>query len=258
MSGGLLPFTYLGLPLSTNKLKIEDFTAMMQRIERRISGYSTLISYDGRLQLIKSVFSSLPTYFMCCLALPLGVVEQINKYLKHCFWRKYGRDEKGSAMIAWDIVCKPKSHGGLGVLDLIKRKKEFLLKNLHKFFNKENLPWVNMLWETYYTKTPPNEKLEGSHWWKSLLKLIPLYKEVAKCTVGSGQAILFWKDSWTEQPLNLLYPELHSFAISNNNTVVEMINCQDLADQFHRPLTLQAYNQFTTLEQSLNHINLTA
>lgn len=76
---GSFPFTYLGLPLSTNKLKTEDFTVMTQRIGRRITGCSTLISYDGRLQLIKSVFSSLPTYFMCCLALPLGLVEQINK-----------------------------------------------------------------------------------------------------------------------------------------------------------------------------------
>lgn len=46
---GSFPFTYLGLPLSNHKLKIEDFTAMMQRIERRISGCSTLIFYDARL-----------------------------------------------------------------------------------------------------------------------------------------------------------------------------------------------------------------
>lgn len=118
---GSFPFTYLGLPLSTHKLTIEDFTAMMQRIERRISGCSTLISYDARLQLIKSVYSSLPTYFMCCLALPLGVEEQINKYLKHCLCRNFGSEEMGTTMIAWDLVCKPKTQGGLGVLDLVNQ-----------------------------------------------------------------------------------------------------------------------------------------
>lgn len=97
---GSFPFTYLGLPLSINKVKIEDFCPMLQRIERGISGCSTLISYDGRLQLINSVFSSLPTFFMSCLALPIGVIDQIDKYLRHCFWRKFGTEVTGTAMIA--------------------------------------------------------------------------------------------------------------------------------------------------------------
>ena len=61
-------------------------------------------------------------------------------------------------MIAWDLVSKLKSQGGLGVLDLVNQNKALLLKNLHKFFNKENLPWENLLWETYYTETPPTGK----------------------------------------------------------------------------------------------------
>ena len=112
------PFPYLGLPLSLNKLKIEDFSPMLQRIERRIYGCSTLISYDGRLQLIKSIFSSQPTFFMSCLSLPVAVIDQINKYLRHCFWRKFGTEEVGKAMISCETICKPKSHGGLGVLDI--------------------------------------------------------------------------------------------------------------------------------------------
>ena len=115
---GTFPFPYLGLPLSINKLKIEDFSPMLQRIERRISGCSTLISYDGRLQLIKSVFSSLPTFFMSCLALPVGVIEQINKYLRRFLWRKIGQENQGPTLIAWAKVCKPQEQGGLGILDI--------------------------------------------------------------------------------------------------------------------------------------------
>lgn len=142
---GSFPFTYLGLPLSTSKLKIEDFNAMMQRTERRISGCSTLISYDGRLQLIESSFSSLPIYSMCCLDTPLGVLDQINKYFRRCLWRKLGSEETGSTLIAWEIVRKPKSHGGLGVLYIAKQNKYLFLKNPHKFYNKENLPWVSLI-----------------------------------------------------------------------------------------------------------------
>jgi len=38
---------------------------------------------------------------------------------------------------------------GLGGLDLRLHNDALLLKSLHKFFNKENLPWVNLVWKNY-------------------------------------------------------------------------------------------------------------
>uniref|UniRef100_A0A8R7TQK5 Reverse transcriptase domain-containing protein n=1 Tax=Triticum urartu TaxID=4572 RepID=A0A8R7TQK5_TRIUA len=61
---GTLPFTYLGLPLSLLKPKLEDFAPIIKRIDRRFASYSTLLSYGDKLTLIKSVFTSLPTFFM--------------------------------------------------------------------------------------------------------------------------------------------------------------------------------------------------
>lgn len=40
------PFTYLGMPLSANMLKFEDFIPICQKVERRLVGCSTMISYD--------------------------------------------------------------------------------------------------------------------------------------------------------------------------------------------------------------------
>lgn len=80
---GVFPFTYLGPPLSDHRLRNEDFILIFQTIERRLAGVSTLLDYDGRLQLIKSVLSALPIFFMCALALPAGIVEQINKYIRN-------------------------------------------------------------------------------------------------------------------------------------------------------------------------------
>ena len=96
---GKFPFTYLGLPLSVNKPRMEDFSPVIQRIERRLAGCSTLLSQGEKLVLIKSVFTSLPAFYMSTLTLPAGIIDQINKYLKHCFWRKYGMEDKGTALI---------------------------------------------------------------------------------------------------------------------------------------------------------------
>ena len=65
-------------------------------------------------------------------------MEQIIKFLKHYFWRKFGLEHRGSALIAWDQVCKPKEQEGLGVLDLQIHNKSLLLKHLHKIFSAHN------------------------------------------------------------------------------------------------------------------------
>jgi hypothetical protein len=46
---GTFPFTYLGLPMGTTKPKFEDLTPMTDRVERKLSGCSTWLSYSGRL-----------------------------------------------------------------------------------------------------------------------------------------------------------------------------------------------------------------
>lgn len=48
------------------------------------------------------------------------------------------------------MVCVPKDEGGLRVIDIEKQNKALLIKNLHKFFNKVDLPWVNLIWEKHY------------------------------------------------------------------------------------------------------------
>ena len=105
-------------------------------------------------------------------------------------------EDKGTALIAWDKVCKSKDQGGLGVLDLIAQNKALLLKHLHKFFNCHDLPWVKFIYESYYTNRQVDCRPIGSFWWKSMIKLISIYKSFAKCKVGNGSTILLWTDSW--------------------------------------------------------------
>lgn len=80
-----------------------------------------MLSYDGRLLLIKSVLYALPIFFMCTLALPIGIIEKLNKYLRHFLWRKFGVEKTRLALVSWDKVYKPKQQGGLGILDLADR-----------------------------------------------------------------------------------------------------------------------------------------
>jgi hypothetical protein len=82
--------------------------------------------------------------------------------------------------------------GGLGVIKLRVQNETLLLKNLHKFFNKEDLPWVHLIWTLYYSngKVAINAS-KGSSWWRSILRLLDQYKGIALGMVGSGDTILF-------------------------------------------------------------------
>jgi hypothetical protein len=59
-----MPFTYLGLPLGTTKLKDVDFLPLVSKCERRLSSISTFLSQAGRLQMTIVVFSALPTFHL--------------------------------------------------------------------------------------------------------------------------------------------------------------------------------------------------
>jgi hypothetical protein len=71
------------------------------------------------------------------------------------------------------MLCLPKEHGGLGILDLSLQNEELLLKNLHKFFNKVVPPSVKVIWHNYYTNGRlPGITKKGSFWWIDILKLL--------------------------------------------------------------------------------------
>jgi hypothetical protein len=64
--------------------------------------------------------------------------------MRHCLWRKKNNEvqSRGPALVASEKICRPKNQGGLGVLDLTTQNEVLLLKNIHKFFNRLDIPWV--------------------------------------------------------------------------------------------------------------------
>jgi len=159
-SKGSLPFTYLGLPLGLTKPRIQDFLPLVNKCERRLGGISSMLNQAGRLQITNAVLSSMPTYFMCSLELPKAIIKQIDRFRKHCLWR--GSDINGRSLpkAAWEMVTKPKSEGGLGVINIEIQNRALLMKNLDKFYNKKDNPWVNLVWEKQYKngKLPDHTK----------------------------------------------------------------------------------------------------
>jgi hypothetical protein len=77
---GSMPFIYLGVPLGLSKPRICYFLPLIQRIERRLSCTSALLSQAGRLELVNSIFSARPTFLMCTLKIPAATVKMIDVF----------------------------------------------------------------------------------------------------------------------------------------------------------------------------------
>lgn len=106
---GFFLFTYLGLPLGLSKPIVEQCLPLVQRIQKKLMGLATFMTQAGRLLLVKSILASLPIFFMCCLDLPETIKKQIIKYLRHCLWRGADLEDHRPAMVAWNVVCRPKN-----------------------------------------------------------------------------------------------------------------------------------------------------
>ena len=73
------PQTYLGLPLSADKLKLAAFAPLIAKVDKYLSGWrALLLSYGGRIVLINAVLDALPAFAMGALALPPGVVTALD------------------------------------------------------------------------------------------------------------------------------------------------------------------------------------
>ena len=155
-------------------------------MERRLTASSQFLSQGGRLQLLNSVISSMPIYLLCSLHIPSGIIKQLERIQRQCLWRRYGKDS-GKSLAAWDLVCRPKRKGGWGILNLTLQNQALLIKQLHKFYNRFQGPWVQLIWNTnYHNRIPHTTKLCGSFWWKDICQLLDKFIAVSKCSFGDG------------------------------------------------------------------------
>ena len=71
---GTLPMMYLGMPMGAPYKGLSVWNSVLEKIERRLAGWQTLyLSKGGRLTLLKSTLSSLPTYFLSLFTIPASV-----------------------------------------------------------------------------------------------------------------------------------------------------------------------------------------
>ncbi|KAK4376022.1 hypothetical protein RND71_006699 [Anisodus tanguticus] len=116
---GNLPFRYLGVPVSAKRINIVDCEILIDKLSARVKAWSSRsLSYAGKVQLINSVILHIHSYWSSMFILPKKVMKRLTAICRNFLWD--GKEETRKVpLIAWDLVCKPKNMGGLGVINCI-------------------------------------------------------------------------------------------------------------------------------------------
>jgi hypothetical protein len=68
-----------------------------------------------------------------------------------------------------------------------------VLKFLHKFFAKADIPWVNLIWPHYYSSGKlPGQHKKGSLWWRDVVSLLDKFKSIASVIVADLDPLFFF------------------------------------------------------------------
>lgn len=88
-------FKYLGVPLHYAKLKREDIQPVVDKIIKRVAGWKgRLLSYGGKLTLLKACLASIPIYLMSVIKFLKWATETINSQMAHFFWNDHEGKKK--------------------------------------------------------------------------------------------------------------------------------------------------------------------
>lgn len=149
---GEMPFRYLGVPMTSRRLEIHQYMPLIEKITTRITHWSSkLLSYAGKVQLVKSVCFATANYWIQCMPLPKQVIHHINAISRSFVWTG-GDTLTRKSPVAWSNMCKSRKDGGLNIVNLQISSDIVMLKLLWNISNKKGDLWVKWV-NCYYLKS---------------------------------------------------------------------------------------------------------
>lgn len=188
---------YIGFPIFKGRVQRADFNFIIDKLWDRLASWkSKLLNKAGRLTLVKSVLTTLPTYYIQLQWLPSSICSHIDRVSRNFLWK--GNSDKGIHLVGWGKITLPKKKGGLGVQSSREANTALLGKLVWELHQNPNKLWVSMLLSKY---VPNGNFLDyptktGSAVWNSVRKAKAVLRAGYTYRIGNGQS-LFWYTSWT-------------------------------------------------------------
>ncbi|KAM5551745.1 hypothetical protein ABKV19_026542, partial [Rosa sericea] len=136
---------YLGVPLIHSKVTKRTYAPVLDKVQSRLAGWkSKMLNLAGRITLIKAVTNSIPVYTMQTVRLPVSICDALDKCNREFLWGDCNGKKK-IHLANWDLVCRPKEFGGLGIKKASLMNQAMLAKIGWRMVQEDQGLWCHVL-----------------------------------------------------------------------------------------------------------------
>ncbi|XP_049378369.1 uncharacterized protein LOC125843198 [Solanum stenotomum] len=191
---------------------------IIKTIQEFVGWQARVLSFGGRITLIKHALQSVPLHTMAAISPPNTTIKYIDAIIAEFFWGK-DLDKRKYHWVSLDTMCLPYNEGGLGIKRLTDICTSLQYKQWWSFRSKVSL-WSQFLKSKYCQRAHPVVKKVDtgqSLMWKYMMKHKIKVEEYIGWQINSGN-YSFWWDDWLEWG-----------AIANYTSVVSSLNNATIA-----------------------------
>ena len=239
-SRGTFPCKYLGLQLHIRALQKIHVQPLIDRIGQRLPKWKgRWLNRAGRLTLVTSVLSSMPTYHLTVFPLAAWAKKKIDKIRRSFLWKGEENANGGHCLVNWPTVTRPKDLGGLGVIDLDRFGRALRLRWLWQEWMDDHKPWNG-----YELPCSDVDRL--------------LFNSSIIITLGDGAKTSFWHQNWLDgHAPRYLAPNLFCLVSRKNRTVKQELRNNNWIRKLQRKITSAVHiEEFVSLWIRIQDVHL--
>jgi hypothetical protein len=187
------------------------------------------------------VITSQAIYHLTPLSIPPGTIKFINKIQRAFLWSAKDTTTGAKCKVNWEVVCRPKKLGGLGILHLEKFATALRLR----------WPWLewkdpSKIWVGYGNPCSEDD--------------MEIFYAATTITLGNGKKTPFWQAPWLHgrKPIDVA-PLIYAVSKRKNWKVSHAMNGEAWISKItlDASFSLDHFSQFVDLWSLISTINLT-
>lgn len=189
---------YLGLPTTAERGAGNVFSYVPARVMGFVGGWAEQnLSCAAREVLVKANAQSVPTYPMSCFKLSPVVCRKLTTIVSN-FWWGSSVDSHKMHWLRWELLTRPKKHGGMGFRDFSLFNQAMLGKQGWRLMTRPDSLCARVLKGKYYPHTDllsATKKKRSSATWRSILHGREVLKKGLIKRIGPGE-FSAWNENW--------------------------------------------------------------
>lgn len=191
---------YLGLPLTRGSNQNQLWEEVISKFKKKITAWGGVwLTMGGKLTLIRSVLSALPTYQASLLLAPKQINDQITSIIQNFLWNGGKGNRDCFHLIKWETVKRPIAEGGLQIHDPQHANLALGCKLLWQLITDPSHPTSQLLNLKYLQKQSistfiPTHSPRGTQAWRLCCRGINFFRNQLYKIPGNDKNSLLWKD----------------------------------------------------------------